>query len=304
MSDDFVRLVSQANPASGSNGGYTRAGNGGTGYPPSQQLMDPFFDDEDEPDSAFGPGTRGVGNAGMASKESFGTPLKSNAAPMAGASQSKVSLGGQPQGWNFDDDDVAVPTLPTVAPHVQAQSKKRKGRRKELFKWPWAKEEKVEGERVVALNTPGAGTEFIHNGVSTSKYNVATFGPKFLFGALLLLPWAVCVCIHRRGRKNSSANTPTCSSCSPRVYSRSLASAPQTGGRPSRRSQSFSSPVHSKRSRRTWYGYTPSVWLITINNHLRNDTHPILSSTHAKPRFSHPQTPSKSANGGTFKWAK
>ena len=118
MSDDFVRLVSQANPASGSNGGYARAGTGGTAYPPSQQLMDPFFDDEDEPDSAFGPGTRGI-NAGMQSKESFGAPLKSNAAPIAGAGQSKVSLGGQPQGWNFDDEDVAVPTLPTVAPHAQ-----------------------------------------------------------------------------------------------------------------------------------------------------------------------------------------
>ncbi|KZV75965.1 aminophospholipid-transporting P-type ATPase [Peniophora sp. CONT] len=177
MSDDFVRLVSQANPASGSNGGYARAGTGGgTAYPPSQQLMDPFFDDEDEPDSAFGPGTRGV-NAGMQSKESFGAPLKSNAAPMAGASQSKVSLGGQPQGWNFDDDEVAVPTLPTVAPHAQKPAKKKRRN----VKWPWTKEEKLEGERVVALNTPGAGAEFIHNGVSTSKYNVATFGPKFLF---------------------------------------------------------------------------------------------------------------------------
>ena len=186
MSDDFVRLVSQANPASGSNGGYARAGTGGTAYPPSQQLMDPFFDDEDEPDSAFGPGTRGI-NAGMQSKESFGAPLKSNAAPMAGAGQSKVSLGGQPQGWNFDDEDVAVPTLPTVAPHAQPKQAKRRRKGGLLnVKWPWAKEEKLEGERIVPLNTPGAGADFIHNGVSTSKYNVATFGPKFLFGAFLL----------------------------------------------------------------------------------------------------------------------
>ena len=131
----------------------------------------------------------------MQSKESFGAPLKSNAAPIAGAGQSKVSLGGQPQGWNFDDEDVAVPPLPTVAPHA-AQPPRRK-RKKFQVKWPWAKEEKVEGERIVPLNTPGAGVEFLHNGVSTSKYNIATFGPKFLFGALSLSNTLLDHCAHR-----------------------------------------------------------------------------------------------------------
>ena len=60
MSDDFVRLVSQANPAFRQ---YQPANNG---YPPSSsfsphshspsgQALDPFFDDDDDiPDSAFG----------------------------------------------------------------------------------------------------------------------------------------------------------------------------------------------------------------------------------------------------------
>ena len=53
MSDDFVRLVSQANPASRNQ--YQPAN---TGYPPSSsppQALDPFCDDDnDVPDSAFG----------------------------------------------------------------------------------------------------------------------------------------------------------------------------------------------------------------------------------------------------------
>ena len=46
MSDDFVRLVSQANPASRNQ--YQPAN---TGYPPSSsppQALDPFFDDDDD----------------------------------------------------------------------------------------------------------------------------------------------------------------------------------------------------------------------------------------------------------------
>ena len=45
MSDDFVRLVSQANPATRKQ--YQPAN---TGYPPSSspQVLDPFFDDDDD----------------------------------------------------------------------------------------------------------------------------------------------------------------------------------------------------------------------------------------------------------------
>ena len=77
MSDDFVRLVSQANPASRNQ--YQPAN---AGYPPSSsppQALDPFFDDDDDvPDSAFGR------PPAMQSKES-GLPFAGSGAPPAGA---------------------------------------------------------------------------------------------------------------------------------------------------------------------------------------------------------------------------
>jgi phospholipid-transporting ATPase len=133
--------------------------------------MDPFFDDDDDnmPDSAFG-----ARPAPMASQES-GLPLTKTAAYPAGAGPSKTSLGdGMPQGWNFDED------FTTQAPmeKLPASQKKSKPRRK--WKWPWDKEKVLTGERVVALNHPESNTEFCSNFVSTSKYNFATFIPKFL----------------------------------------------------------------------------------------------------------------------------
>jgi len=86
MADDFARLVFQANPATSLNSQYQRADDG---YPPSgppgdshasPQLLDPFFDDEDEgevPDSAF------AGAHPMRVKES-NLHLPSQVAPLAG----------------------------------------------------------------------------------------------------------------------------------------------------------------------------------------------------------------------------
>ncbi|KIK09858.1 hypothetical protein K443DRAFT_671169 [Laccaria amethystina LaAM-08-1] len=187
MTDDFLRLVSQANPASRR---YQPASNG---YPPSgstvpysdnqsPQLMDPFFDDEDDnaADSAFGR------PAPMQSQES-GLPLARSAAPPAGVGGSKISLGGGfPQGWNFDDDDfrpadgsafsesASFPRL-KHPPHKPPVSKTRK------WKWPWRKEKVSTGERIIALNSSAANADFCSNFISTSKYNVLSFVPKFLF---------------------------------------------------------------------------------------------------------------------------
>lgn len=46
-----------------------------------------------------------------------------------------------------------------------------------------------EGERKIFLNNPSgnAGVKYVNNSVSTSKYNVITFVPKFLFGTFLPL---------------------------------------------------------------------------------------------------------------------
>ena len=99
MSEDFLRLVSQANPATRQ---YQPTHNG---YPPSTgpyldspQQMDPFFDDDDEnlPDSVFDR------PAPMQSQES-GLHLTRAAAPPAGSSSSNQGFGdGVPQGWNFE----------------------------------------------------------------------------------------------------------------------------------------------------------------------------------------------------------
>lgn len=185
MSDDFLRLVSQANPATRQ---YQPASNG---YPPSSntpygdqpQLLDPFFDDDDDnaPDSAFG---RPVP---MRSQES-GLPLTRSAVPPAGSGPSKVSLAdGVPQGWTFDDDDFQPSNQ---SPHAGSSRfsgttpAERASRpvRKRKWRWPWQKKQELKGERVIALNNPAANTDFCSNFVSTSKYNLATFVPKFLTG--------------------------------------------------------------------------------------------------------------------------
>ena len=176
MSDDFLRLVSQANPASRqlyqpANGGYPP----GTSTDMSSQL-DPFFDDEDDiPDSAFGRGPA------MQSKES-GLPLARSGAAPAGT----VPDGDILQDW----DDLPPPAgqpypgAPDFSgPPLKPNKEKAIVKRKRKWRWPWKKEEKVlTGERLIALNNSIANDDFCNNYVSTSKYNAATFIPKFLFG--------------------------------------------------------------------------------------------------------------------------
>lgn len=185
MAEDFIRLVSSANPAARQQ--YQPASNG---YPPSTSfsnqspnLMDPFFDDEEDnvPDSAFG-------NAVPMRSQESNLSLSRNAAPPAGTGTSSSSQ-GLPQGWNFDDDDF-VPgdrqNFPgTSNHHVPIKSKTKSALmrfKSQNWKWPWQKEQVLTGERVITLNNSAANDEFCSNFVSTSKYNAVTFLPKFLFG--------------------------------------------------------------------------------------------------------------------------
>ncbi|KAF5345280.1 hypothetical protein D9758_008433 [Tetrapyrgos nigripes] len=175
MSDDFLRLVSQANPATRQ---YQPANNASSPHAPyadSPQLMDPFFDDEDDnvPDSAFGRPHP------MHSQES-GFPLTSAAVPPAGSGPSKTSL-GEPQSWNFDiDDDLQSSSQPSSSfPGGRSYSEKKPPLKRQ-WNWPWARNKEVKGERVIALNNPASNVEFCSNYVSTSKYNLVTFVPKFL----------------------------------------------------------------------------------------------------------------------------
>lgn len=186
MSDDFLRLVSQANPAARqyqpANGGYPPSSSTSPFHNQSDSAqLDPFFDDEDDvPDSAFGRPDA------MQSKES-GLPLaRSGAAP---AGMHIAPDGDILQDW---DDEVQQPpaathsfknstAFPGGGPS-SSQPKTKAPRRPWKWKWPWNKQETMlTGERVVALNNP-AMNDFSSNHVSTSKYNAATFFPKFLFG--------------------------------------------------------------------------------------------------------------------------
>jgi hypothetical protein len=174
MADDFTRLVSKANPAASQ---YQRAN---SGYPPSAppydshnspQLLDPFFDDEDEgegPDSAFGalPSSH--------AKESA-LHLPSQAAPLAGTSKLSLPTNGAPQGWTFDQDDPPPQALSPPPRNIKKAPRR-------TWKLPWQKEQVLTGERVIALNHPDANADFLSNYVSTAKYNTATFVPKFFFG--------------------------------------------------------------------------------------------------------------------------
>ena len=154
---EFINLVSQHNPATRQ---YRPANRG---YPPqssmsgqSPNLMDPFFDDEDElPDTvAFGRSAQS-----LHSQES-GLTLTQNAVPPAGSGLSKMTLHGEgvPQGWAFDDDDLEVPgnrPFPGSGPPIPPD--KTDIPRKKKWRWPWQKDEVLTGDRtpVGTLLEPG-----------------------------------------------------------------------------------------------------------------------------------------------------
>jgi phospholipid-transporting ATPase len=198
MADDFTRLVSQANPAASQ---YRPT------YPPTTANtpttgLDPFFDDDDDlelgtptpqhinttvhargggnllspdapPDSAFGSAQA------MQSTDSE-LPLSKHAAPPAGSSHV----------WGFDDEDVQLPSTfsgSAAFPGTNSQPPPklpRKSTKSRRWRWPWQEDQGRDGDRVVALNDEHANLAeaYCSNYVSTSKYSLATFLPKFLTG--------------------------------------------------------------------------------------------------------------------------
>ncbi|KAG1716196.1 hypothetical protein ID866_936 [Astraeus odoratus] len=118
----------------------------------------------------------------MQSQES-GLPLTRAAVPPAGLDPSSLSLSapgaGQTHTWNPNGGPAfagseSFPGLPQ-ARRTPAARRPTKWK----WKWPWEKEIVPTGERVIALNNPDMNVEFCSNFVSTSKYNVITFVPKF-----------------------------------------------------------------------------------------------------------------------------
>ncbi|KZP17756.1 Ca-transporting ATPase [Athelia psychrophila] len=186
MSENFINLVSQANPAARQN--YQQPNN----YPPSAtspyaqqspQILDPFFDDEDDmPDSAYH-----MGNPAPMQSQESGLPLRAGAALPAGVSKTSLGTGdGMPQGWAFDAE---VPEMQGSGPAFRGSAafpgvktpKERVGKKagKREWKWPWQKEKELTGERVIALNNHPMNADYASNFVSTSKYSAVTFVPKF-----------------------------------------------------------------------------------------------------------------------------
>ena len=154
--ESFARLVHGANPAVASH------------YPPTAAAaMDPFFDDDD--DDLLDSSTHAYP---MRSQES-GLPLTDAAAPPAHT--------GRPQGW-LDNTFQGSASFPGMAANKSPSPRPRKRKK---WKWPWEKPPAPTGERIIALNNPTTNDDFGDNFVSTSKYNPATFLPKFLKGTPL-----------------------------------------------------------------------------------------------------------------------
>ena len=193
--DDFAALVSRSNPAARGHYDPFQQPNqpSSAAYPPRAQNydLDPFFDDDDVEGATpgttgFGPAPYGPSHGGhytgrdntLIMDSVPDLPLTSNAAPLAGAPG--ASSNSLPQGWAFDDENVALPPPNGGAPAKEPppQPKKRK------WKWPWSKPEQLEGERIIWLNDSAKNDEaaYCSNYVSTSKYNVVTFLPKFFAG--------------------------------------------------------------------------------------------------------------------------
>ena len=88
-----------------------------------------------------------------------------------------------PQGW--DDAEVQLP--PGVQPFAGSavfpgESEKAQTARRKKWRWPWQKEKQLVGERMITLNNAAMNADYPSNFVSTSKYNMVTFVPKFLTG--------------------------------------------------------------------------------------------------------------------------
>ena len=131
----------------------------------------------------------------MRAKASRVLSRRDTAADPAGQSKMTLSGTGKPQGWNFDDDiPVEQPRGPFngsasfPGPSSRPEEPKIKRRRRK-WRWPWDKDDVQQGERVIALNdfSGQQNGDFCSNYISTSKYNVASFVPKFLFGEFALL---------------------------------------------------------------------------------------------------------------------
>ncbi|KAG2030331.1 calcium transporting ATPase [Suillus americanus] len=191
--ESFAALVNTANPAVSGYGqrennnpyihsDYNTNNTTPSGYPPQPNLMDPFFDDDDD-DASHSNFAMYSAQRSMQSQES-GLPLARSAAPPAGIGASSTSLAttsnGQPQGWAFDNDSLSPAFSPAPSfPAEPSSTPMRPLKRRRKWKWPWQRDKELTGERAITLNNPLMNVDYCSNFVSTSKYNMASFLPKF-----------------------------------------------------------------------------------------------------------------------------
>jgi phospholipid-transporting ATPase len=147
-------------------------------------------------------------------------------------SKRSVHGSGQPEGWIFDAD---IPsnnastlmvnrngsafdgsklfngTINDSSEGLRVGGQQRRKRNvfsfKKSWKWPWEKDKVLMGERIIFLNDEGANADsgFVSNYVSTSKYNMVTFLPKFLYGMSYLI-LRCCVAHHISEQFSKYAN--------------------------------------------------------------------------------------------------
>ena len=206
--ESFAALVNAANPAASGHRSRLSSNNPYSSYPPpssntqsrtrdAPNLMDPFFDDDDDlldlTPTATQEGTIAMHSTSThpipTQSQESGLPLAHSAAPPAGLGSSLSLSTPQNQGWNFEGE-AAFPGSASFpgTPHSPRTPVRR--RKKWKWRWPWEKEAGPTGDRVITLNNPEMNDEFGSNFVSTSKYNGVTFVPKFfkgLYGHRVLL---------------------------------------------------------------------------------------------------------------------
>ena len=122
-------------------------------------------------------------------------PLTADAQAPAGHGQGQLGETGPPRNMLDDDDELLQAKARIAARHAKEQRKlEARGTAKQA--WKSVKRRLMggprvyEGERVVHLNNAAlnAPQKWPGNSVSTSKYNLVTFIPKFFVGAHPALP--------------------------------------------------------------------------------------------------------------------
>lgn len=148
-------------------------------------------DDDDDLASGLGASNTSLPAFGRSGKSFTGAvPLTADAQAPAGHDQGQIGESAPPRNM-LDDDDELLQAKARIAARQAKEQRVQDARGTVQQVWKSVKRRAMggpriyEGERVVHLNNPtlNAPQKWPGNSVSTSKYNIVTFIPKFLIGA-------------------------------------------------------------------------------------------------------------------------